>query len=532
MAKAKRPAKTRGAAKTKRATKTTRAAGKIDSVSVRMYCLGTGDCLVLKFLSGTRSVFTMMIDCGSCQGTPADFKPYINHLAKYVDNHLDLLVVTHEHNDHVNGFAKCGDLFKKFTIDEAWFAWTEDPEDPGGQAKLLQEKRKKMKQALDKAMTAMKEKARAFKTAASTDFFKRAIVAGNDAFIAGLDTLKEINLSENGGDAGAPLPGMVKIKQLLKDKKTRVRYLSPGETLALDKLPGFTIYVLGPPFERDFIFKDGKEGVDVFRRKLNFFESALAVNSFLRMGETDPLRQDIPFAESYLLEDTRPSVVAKIIRQQQTTADPTPTNAKDDVRKKYSDPSNPVNDWRKIDFDWLTGAGALALRLNSHINNTSLALAIEADDPEKRVLLLPGDAEYGSWESWHAIERWKGKGAGGKHLVEDLLNRTVFYKVGHHLSYNGTALEKGVKMMESPRLAAMATLDRNRIASKWKSTMPNSALLQELIRRSQGKLFIMDEFEIKDGPSHTLDPATLGKLYQRENFRNGKPIYLQYTVSL
>jgi hypothetical protein len=291
--------------------------------------------------------------------------------------------------------------------------------------------------------------------------------------------------------------------------------------------------------DRDFIFKDGKEGVDVFRRKLNFFESALAVNSFLRMGVADPQRQDIPFAESYLLEDTKPSAVMKIVRQQQTTADPTTNDAKDDVRKKYGDPKfprgpgDPDNDWRKIDFDWLTGAGALALRLNSHINNTSLALAIEANDPEKRVILLPGDAEYGSWESWHAIEAWKGKGAKGKHLVEDLLNRTVFYKVGHHLSYNGTALEKGVKMMESPRLAAMATLDRNRIAKKWKTTMPNAPLMQELIRRSQGKLFIMDESDITDAPSHTLDPKTLGeKVYETDKFPNGKTIYLQYTVSL
>jgi hypothetical protein len=500
---------------------------KIDSVSVRMYCLGTGDCFVLKYLSGATPVFTMMIDCGSCQGTAEDFRPYIENLAAYVSNHLDLLIVTHEHNDHVNGFAKCEDIFNRFAIDEAWFAWTEDPDDPGGRAKQLQEKRKKMKQALDKAINAMRAQANAFQATPSNDHFKPAMVAANEAFLAGLDTLREINLPMGGEEAGSSLPGMIKIKQLLKEKKTRIRYLSPGETVVLDKLPGFTVFVLGPPSDRDFIFKDGKEGVDVFRRKLNFFESALAVNAFMQSDGADPARKDIPFAESYLLNDVKPSTVAKIVSQQQSTVDITLSN----VRNSYLDPAN---DWRKIDSEWLASAGSLALRLNSHINNTSLALAIEADDARKSVLLLPGDAEYGSWESWHAIESWKGKGAGGKHLVEDLLNRTIFYKVGHHLSYNGTALEKGVMMMESPQLAAMATLDRNRIARGWKSTMPNALLLRELIRRCQGRLFIMDEFEIKDGPSRTLDPESLGKkVFSRENLpASDKPVYLQYTVAL
>jgi len=299
--------------------------------------------------------------------------------------------------------------------------------------------------------------------------------------------------------------------------------------VVIEKLPGFKFFVLGPPFERDYIFKDGKEGVDVFRRKLNFFESALAVTAFMQMDDFGMGKRDIPFNESYLLDEDRQSTIAKIVNSQQDSlTHGTDQNA---VRDAYH---NPASEWRKIDTDWLTSAGSLALRLNSHINNTSLALAIESDHPGKPVLLLPGDAEYGSWESWHAIEAWKEKGANKKHLVEDLLNRTRFYKVGHHLSYNGTALEKGVMMMEDPSLAAMATLDRRRIAKGWKSTMPNTPLMRELIRRCQGRLFIMDEFEIKNAPSKTLDPTRLGKkVFDRENFPNSdKPIYLQYTVTL
>ncbi|MBK6936723.1 MAG: hypothetical protein IPH18_07425 [Chitinophagaceae bacterium] len=138
-------------------------------------------------------------------------------------------------------------------------------------------------------------------------------------------------------------------------------------------------------------------------------------------------------------------------------------------------------------------------------------------------MLLPGDAEFGSWESWHAIKKWDNKGKDGKHLTEDLLNRTVFYKVGHHLSYNGTALEKGIKMMESNELAAMASMDRKRIASKWKSTMPNKYLVQELIKKCKVKLFIMNEFEVNGAPGKTLDPTSRGKtVYERKNFTGTK----------
>jgi hypothetical protein len=169
------------------------------------------------------------------------------------------------------------------------------------------------------------------------------------------------------------------------------------------------------------------------------------------------------------------------------------------------------------------------LRLNSHINNTSLAIAIESDDSDKNVILLPGDAEYGSWESWYLISKWLKKGKDGKCFAEDLISRAIFYKVGHHLSYNGTALEKGILKMENPNLAAMATLDRQRIAVKWKTTMPNKHLMEELIKRCNGKFIIMSEFDITNGPPE----INLGKsVYQTDTLEDGETImYKQYNFN-
>jgi hypothetical protein len=176
---------------------------------------------------------------------------------------------------------------------------------------------------------------------------------------------------------------------------------------------------------------------------------------------------------------------------------------------------NEADAWRKIDFDWLIGGAAnLALRLNSGINNLSLVLAIEFEDTGK-VLLFPGDAEFGSWESWHDIP-WKKRGKDNKHWTEDLLNRVVFYKVAHHLSHNGTAKEKGLDLMLSDELISMATLDFDVISSNWKSTMPNRALLKDLVEKTKGRLIVMNNDNLF---YDTKDEIALNERLEKERKR-------------
>ena len=487
-------------------THTVRVNAKVDRVAIRMYCIGTGDCFVLKFFAGKTRKYTMMIDCGCCKGGPAEFKPFMQDLVQYVNNSIDLLVVSHEHNDHVNGFAKHPEIFKAMEIKEAWFAWTENPEDPDGFAQDLLKKRSNMRMALQNAITAYKSRHDTLRTNVTGQESKKAydqiMLNNSSAFLNGLDTLASINLDVEDGTESKALPGMRIIKEILEKKKVKIRYLSPGDIVTVSQAPGIKFNVLGPPQRKDFMFKEGKEGRDVYEKNFALNDSSLSVNAFLSLNQT--VRNDVPFASDYIVYG-------------------------DDMESVYQDPKN---QWRMINDDWLTSAGSLALRLNSHINNTSLALAIESAATGK-VLLFPGDAEYGSWESWHQIKKWNKKGKDGKHLTEDLLNRTIFYKVGHHLSYNGTALEKGILMMESDELAAMATLDRKAIAEKWKSTMPNKLLLKELIKRCQGKVFIMNEFQITNRPSRQLDPASLGeKVYEEGLSKDGKAVlYKQFTIA-
>jgi ribonuclease BN (tRNA processing enzyme) len=473
-------------------------------VKVRMYCMGTGDFLLIQVCNDSANPFNILIDCGSAAVKENDFRPYVENLAEKVNNKIDLLVVTHEHNDHVNGFAKCIDLFENIVFKEAWFAWTEDPADSTGAAQELKANRNKIRQGLSNAMNAIRlssnrvsQQKKPKKSPFLKDETQDALRLSQSKLLDGLESLAAINLSPEMSNSHS-LPGMKKIKELLESKKVKTRYLYPGETLIFENLPGIRFHILGPPGKRESIFKSGKEGIDVFTKKLSLDNDVRSSYAFLTINDSQN-EEDFTFHEGYF------------------------QSVPDSNIKNYQ---LPQNSWRTIDDDWLNSVGSIALRLNSHINNTSLVFAIESEATEK-VLLFPGDAEYGSWESWHEIEEWKTKGKNGKPWAEDLLNRTVFYKVGHHLSYNGTALQRGIMMMKSPELTAMATLDLKRIISGWTATMPSKHLLDELDRLTNGRLFIMNDHGITRSQGAT-DPSHLRNY--SEELVNGKPLYKEYNI--
>ena len=86
---------------------------KISKVAIRMYRLGTGDCFTLKFYKGNRISFRMMIDCGCWKRSFDEIRPFIKELIRNMGGKLDVLVVTHEHMDHVLGFQAGKNYLKK-----------------------------------------------------------------------------------------------------------------------------------------------------------------------------------------------------------------------------------------------------------------------------------------------------------------------------------------------------------------------------------------------------------------------------------
>lgn len=453
-----------------------------------MYKGGTGDCFLLQFMKDSEPSFNMMIDCGCIKGGKPQFEGIAKNIKTATGGEIDLLVVTHEHADHINGFEKARELFKEFTFKRVWFAWTEDEEDPLANDYRLN--RSELGLALDTAVSRLNMLLtdNYYEKMFMDDMESKQMISGKKTFINSLNSLNELNLLK--ASKGKPLPTMVeKFREfnIIKDD-TIVELLNPGDVRS--KLAGATgvrFYVLAPP--RDFNLLNETEGGDNnFEKRETASRKDFAFLSAIDQTFAGNALSRFPFESEYELSE-EPHEMLKLYKE--------------------------GNDWRKIDHDWLYTAGSLAMRYERSINNTSLALAIQFEDSE-RVLLFPADAEFGSWKSWHEDLKWPVK-IDGKIVKKDisyLLSNTVFYKVGHHLSHNGTATALGLDMMTSDDLTAMATLDFVKINDGWLNTMPNDLLGAELIRKCNGRLLVNGDCD-KILDNMRTDRVTIKKAHER-----------------
>ena len=120
-------------------------------------------------------------------------------------------------------------------------------------------------------------------------------------------------------------------------------------------------------------------------------------------------------------------------------------------------------------------------------------------------------AQVGNWLSWELLE-WQVAEAGGTRSVtsDDLLARTVFYKVGHHGSHNATLREKGLEMMTKLRIAVIPVDQKVAIKMRW-GAMPLESLVAALSKqteRNNGQILRTDI-----PPKHTINGVTATDLY-------------------
>jgi beta-lactamase superfamily II metal-dependent hydrolase len=114
----------------------------------------------------------------------------------------------------------------------------------------------------------------------------------------------------------------------------------------------------------------------------------------------------------------------------------------------------------------------LAVALEQAVNNTSLMLLIEVG---AACLFFAGDAQWGSWE--RIINHPRG---------QQLLDRTTFYKVGHHGSHNATPRAFVERHLHGA--AAMVSVAPTAIPS-WKN-IPKRELLQELSKEGRCRFVV------------------------------------------
>jgi Metallo-beta-lactamase superfamily len=395
-------------------------------VRIRIYRQGLGDCFLLSFPRGRGTHTHMLIDCGVVLGTGepgAVMTQVAEDVKATTGGKLDVLVITHEHWDHLSGFdeRQARAIFDKMEIGELWLGWTEDEGDD--LANRLREEREKKKAAVKAAKEAAKRRGldrRAQRMAEILGFFG-AKAAGDD------DAEEE----DGGGTAGA----FVFLK-----KKRNPTILETGENRPMRGVEGVRVYIVGPP-------RDGEA-----MRKTNPFKGEGYGLGGPPIGLADA------FLAGFDPNDERAQPFAKAMRRplvKPATAGASQGEAQPVSERYYKEEFG----WRNIDDAWLATGERLALQLDNATNNTSLVLAIELEGGD--VLLFVGDAQAGNWRSWEA-HKWEVKEKNGETrtvTIADLLKRTIFYKVGHHGSHNATMREKGLELMKSDRLAAFIPVD-------------------------------------------------------------------------
>jgi hypothetical protein len=450
------------------------------AVRVRMYRQGLGDCFLLRFPRVGGGDFSVLIDCGVILGTPhADelMKAVVGDIARTTGKKIDVLVATHEHWDHLSGFDPAKDLFAGFRVGQAWLAWTEDPDNDT--ANRLRQQRAHKLAALWLGVRQMKLRFGAAGGEAQQTMDRAAAVLG----FFGIDVADEPPSGGFGAAAAAATGKTADAMKWVREKTPAPKFLKPGNVVELAEASGVRVYVLGPPMDQAQLFKDlptrsGHETYEEAKGHLAVAERAFFGAAF-GLGDRDDVRPDFdraaPFEAKY-----------KIGKDEARNVN--------FFREHYLGTDN-GSGWRTIEGEWTGGASEFALQLDSDTNNTSLALAFEL--PDERVLLFPGDAQVGNWESWHADAEgkkqvWK---VGSREVTaEQLLNRTVLYKVGHHGSHNATLREKGLEMMTDPDLVALVPVDVYIAHEKKKwLRMPFDPLMSRLADVTRGRVVQADE---------------------------------------
>ena len=130
-----------------------------------------------------------------------------------------------------------------------------------------------------------------------------------------------------------------------------------------------------------------------------------------------------------------------------------------------------------------------------------------------QVLLFPGDAQVGNWLSWRDQLYRAGRES---FTADDLMSRTILYKVGHHASHNATVKRDpretsqdnelgvpfGLELMDN--IIALIPVDRDaadkKMPTPWE--MPHRPLYERLREKAQRRVLRADQ---------ELTPLTEGK---------------------
>jgi beta-lactamase superfamily II metal-dependent hydrolase len=235
-----------------------------NTLRVRMYRIGFGDCFLvsLPVSPGSNSTEThrhLLFDCGvHARGDIGTMKQAVDNIAEVTGKKLAVVVASHAHQDHISGFDKFGDVFSTFDIDEVWVPWTWDPDN-----------KKAIK--LQKSQLAL--------TTQLVNHYDALGATANQEVLEAVENLK--------GNAHA-----IALLRAGFGVNARVRYLAAGDSVKKPaKISGLTVRLLGPPQSEEFLAQmDPPKG-----------------QHYLRMGPGGPETANgiKPFVDKWVVSDSK-----------------------------------------------------------------------------------------------------------------------------------------------------------------------------------------------------------------------------------
>jgi len=352
-------------------------------VRLRAYKVGFGDCLLLtityasKFSDGRRERHTLF-DFGTrkrAEGGPT-LAQIAAKIAEHCDGRLDVVVATHRHLDHINGFGDdaASNILDGLKPRLVIRPWTDVPEDVKADPRF----------GLD---------------ANSLQFISRLeglhqLAATVDSFAFDTQAMKERTkelaaLGIKNGDAIATLEDW--------GKNGRAEYVKAGSVVNLGpEVPHVSVRVLGPP----------------------------------TLDQVDRLTSYAKDSEEYWLQLAADEQLQPAL----TTA--TPKQRANALKTVAAPGGAGAAEWllRTLDRRHVSQGLEIVEGFDDVLNNTSVILLITVGT---RTLLLPGDAQAENW-SFSLDHALGANGRKEDAQLRSQLANVDVYKVGHHGSRNAT----------------------------------------------------------------------------------------------
>ncbi|QSX74005.1 hypothetical protein HIV01_012335 [Lysobacter arenosi] len=202
------------------------------SIEIRAYVVGFGDCILLR-LPDKKQTRHVLVDFGRAPNDAVSlerFPAIARDIAATCNGHLDLVVVTHEHLDHMEGFYREREIFDKMDIDRIWMGLPSHPDYYADYPKAKLQKR--LHETVSSFADSATKKGLVLHPAFRSLLINNLSNKDRIDYLRGLGKQPPLYLARGKGAGTAKWSPSIRVRVLAPEKDTSVYYGSSGRTRA------------------------------------------------------------------------------------------------------------------------------------------------------------------------------------------------------------------------------------------------------------------------------------------------------------